>query len=341
MQLFIQEKIQETTDAASFKLVTVEGTPIPYKAGQFITLLFATPFGEKRRSYSFSSSPEVDEIPTITIKKIANGEFSRKLVEQAKPGDQLLATAVSGLFTLPEKLQANQQFFFFAAGSGITPCYSLIKTLLHTTDTQVVLIYSNRDQSSTIFYQDLLNLQQRFKERFQLRFLFSELFDIYNSRLGKWLLPQLLEQYKNRERKQLEFYICGPWDYMQMIQLTLLAEDISHHQIHKENFSTLPRLQKPQPPDTASRRVQFRFYDSQKELIVQYPNSILAAAKAAGIPVPYSCEAGRCGSCVATCTSGKVWMAYNEILMEEEIAAGRFLCCQAYPVGGDVQVQFP
>lgn len=341
MQLIIQEKIQETADAASFKLQAADGNPVHYKAGQFITLLFATPFGEKRRSYSFSSSPQLMETPAITVKKIPNGEFSRKLVEQAKPGYILTASAVSGLFTLPEKIEAGQQYFFFAAGSGITPCYSLIKSLLHASECLVVLIYSNRDIPSTIFYNELVALQEQFKDRFVIRFLFSELFDVYNSRLGKWLLPQLLEQYRKKEKKQIECYVCGPWDYMQMVQLTLLNEDISLQQIHKENFSTLPRLQKPKPPDTASHQVQFSYFDAVTNLTVQYPNSILAAAKAAGIPLPYSCEAGRCGSCVATCTSGNVWMAYNEVLMEEEIAAGRFLCCQAYPVGGDVKVQFP
>jgi ring-1,2-phenylacetyl-CoA epoxidase subunit PaaE len=203
-----------------------------------------------------------------------------------------------------------------------------------------VLIYSNHDKESTIFYHELLELRERFNFRFDIRFLFSNLFDIYNSRLGKWLLPQLLEQYRKVEKALLQCYVCGPWDYMQMVQLTLLSEDIALHQIHKEQFSTVPRLQKPVPPDTDLHKVLVDHRGGRIELEVQYPNTILAAAKAAGIDMPYSCESGRCGSCVATCTQGKVWMAYNEVLMEEEVTAGRFLCCQAYPVGGDIEILF-
>lgn len=341
MQLLIQDIRKETQEASSFQLVSPDGLPVAYQAGQFITFVFQTPFGEKRRSYSFSSTPGIDPVPTITIKKIANGEFSRRLLDHAKPGDILVASAVSGLFTIPKELPSHKQFFFLAAGSGITPCYSLIKSLLYNSSCRVVLIYSNRNKESTIFHDELLALQLQFQDRFEIRFLFSNLLDIHNSRLGKWLLPQLLEEYRKVEKNDLEFYVCGPWDYMQMIQLTLLSEDISHHQIHKENFNSLPRLQKPKPPDTDAHNVHFRFYDSIHEFIVQYPSTILAAAKAAQIPVPFSCEAGRCGSCVATCTRGKVWMAYNEVLMEDEIAAGRILCCQAYPVSGDVEIHFP
>jgi ring-1,2-phenylacetyl-CoA epoxidase subunit PaaE len=339
MELVIQKIIQETEEAVSFILSRTDGSPLLYKPGQFITLLFETAFGEKRRSYSFSSSPDLLEAPAITIKKISNGEFSRKLVDFAKPGDPLKASSINGLFTVPEILTGDKQFFFFAAGSGITPCFSIIKTLLYTTGFQVVLIYSNRSRAHTIFYNQLLELKSSFPNRFEIRFLFSELFDVYNSRLGKWLLPQLLEQYRKMDKNDLLFYVCGPWDYMQMVQLTLLSEDIPLHAIHKENFNAVPRLNKPKPPDTEPHQVTIQSGIGQSQFMVQYPDTILSVAKKNKIQIPYSCEAGRCGSCVAICTKGKVWMAYNEVLMDDEVAAGRFLCCQAYPVGGDIEVE--
>ncbi|WP_290706522.1 iron-sulfur cluster-binding domain-containing protein [Flavihumibacter sp. CACIAM 22H1] len=339
--LVIQSIKKETATASSFTLAAVDGSPIQYLPGQFITLVFDTPFGEKRRSYSFSSTPFLDKTPTITIKKVVNGEFSRKLVDFAQPGDQLIASAVSGLFTLPPIVSPEQQFFFFAAGSGITPCYALIKTLLFTTEATVVLVYSNSNSATTIFHQSLQDLQKQFPQRFEIRFLFSELFDVYNSRLSKWLLPQLLEQYRKVQKEQLLVYVCGPWDYMQMVQLTLLSENIPPAAIHREHFTTVPRVTKPQPPDLQQHRVLIHLANGVQELTVQYPQTILEAAKLQGIPIPYSCEAGRCGSCVATCTKGNVWMAYNEVLLDEDVDAGRFLCCQAYPVGGDIVVSIP
>lgn len=330
--------IQETATAKTFVLKPEGNESMDYKAGQFLTLVFNTRFGEKRRSYSMSSSPALNEPFSITIKRVENGEFSRLLVGHAKESDTLISSGVSGFFVLPENADDIQQYFFLAAGSGITPCFSLIKTLLATTSKQVVLIYSNRDKSDTIFYQQLVVLQQQYADRFQLRFLFSNNFDVYNGRLSNWLLQQLLKQYLIAPIDQSLFYMCGPFEYMQMINITLLNEGIPPGNIKKENFSTLPRLVKPVPPDTAAHTVTVHWNNQVSKIKVQYPNSILAVAKQAGIDIPFSCEAGRCGSCVATCTKGKIWMAYNEVLMDDEIAKGRILCCQAYPLEGDAAI---
>jgi ring-1,2-phenylacetyl-CoA epoxidase subunit PaaE len=339
MELIIQEVKRESKDAVTLMLKRSDGLELRYEAGQFITLVFPTPFGEKRRSYSFSSAPSLGETPAITIKRVVTGEFSRKLVEQTRPGDRLQASAVSGLFKLTSNWKEISQHIFFAAGSGITPCFSLIKTILHDSSREVVLIYSNKNREQAIFHDKLIELQRAYPDRFQLRFLFSDLLDVFNSRLSKWLLPQLLEQYLKTDCQHIRCYLCGPWDYMRMVQLTLLAEGIPMQAIHKENFDTLPRLHKPAPPDKEAHEVLIREGETNYRLRVQYPQTILAAAKEKGIQIPFSCEAGRCGSCVATCTKGKVWMAYNEVLMDEEVSAGRFLSCQAYPVGGDIEIR--
>ena len=274
----------------------------------------------------------------LPLKRVENGEFSRLLISHAKYGDTLISSGVSGFFVLPENADAIQQYFFLAAGSGITPCFSLIKTLLATTSKQIVLIYSNRDRSDAIFYQQLVELQQQYTDRFQIRFLFSSNFDLYHGRLSNWLLQQILKQYMIAKMDQTLFYLCGPFEYMQMVTITLLNEGIPSSNIKKENFSTVPRLVKPAPPDTAAHKVTVHLNNEVREIEVQYPNSILAVAKQEGIDIPFSCEAGRCGSCVATCTKGKIWMAYNEVLMDDEIAKGRILCCQAYPVEGDAEI---
>lgn len=331
--------ISETTTAKTFVLQPADDQPLIYKAGQFLTLVFDTRFGEKRRSYSMSSSPDLDEPFSITVKRVDNGEFSRLLISHAKEGDTLISSGISGFFVLPEDDSNIEQYFFLAAGSGITPCFSIIKTLLATTDRQVFLIYSNKEKSDTIFYQQLIQLQEQYSGRFQIKFLFSNSYDVFSSRLSNWLLQQLLKQYMIAPAEQTLFYLCGPFEYMQMITITLLNEGIPSSSIRKENFSSLPRLVKPLPPDADAHQVTVNINGEKHRITVQYPNSILAVAKAFSINIPYSCEAGRCGSCVATCTTGKIWMAYNEVLMDDEIAKGRILCCQAYPVDGDAEIE--
>ncbi len=331
----------ETSQAKTFVLEPLDGWEPVYKAGQFLTFVFQTPYGEKRRSYSISSSPDLNEPLSITVKKVDNGEFSRLLVYEIKEGDVLYTTGVSGFFLLPPAELNIRQFFFLAAGSGITPCYSLIKTILASSNHQVVLIYSNKTEEDTIFHEALQLLQKKYTDRFFIRFLYSNRFSVYHSRLSKWLLLHLLQEYPIAAKDNAYFYLCGPFDYMQTLRITLLGESIPASHLIKEDFSSLPRLIIPKPPDIQGHQVTIHLPQQNYSLQVQYPQSILAAAKAQDITLPYSCEAGRCGSCVATCTSGKVWMAYNEVLTDQEVAKGRILTCQAYPIDGDVEISFP
>ncbi|MEO5968012.1 MAG: 2Fe-2S iron-sulfur cluster binding domain-containing protein, partial [Ferruginibacter sp.] len=111
-------------------------------------------------------------------------------------------------------------------------------------------------------------------------------------------------------------------------------------QIIKEDFFPIPRLVIPKPPDTEAHQVTIFINNKKFEITVQYPDSIIRAAKKEKIDLPYSCETGRCGSCVATCVSGNIWMAYNEVLMDDEIQKGRVLTCVGFPYGGDVVIKY-
>ena len=339
-KLQITRIINETANAKTFVLEPLDGWQPLYEPGQFITLVFYTASGEKRRSYSISSAPACGESLSITVKKVDNGEFSRQLIYSAKEGDILFSSGISGYFQIPENADAADQYFFMAAGSGITPCFSLIKTLLQKGNKKIVLIYSNRSKEDTIFYEQLQTLEKKYAERFSIRFLFSNVYNVHHSRLSSWLLQLLLKEYLNASLEHIICYLCGPFEYMQMADITLKAFGITSQQIIKENFSSLPRLVIPRPPDTEAHNVTIKINGKEYTLLVQYPHSILATAKIEDVSLPYSCEAGRCGSCAATCTSGKIWMAYNEVLMDDEIAKGRVLTCQGYPVGGDAVIQF-
>ncbi len=170
-QLKIVRVIEETSQAKTFVLEPLGNWKPVYNSGQFLTLVFKTHHGEKRRSYSISSAPLLNESLSITVKKVDNGEFSRLLIQHAKEGDVLYTSGISGFFTLPDSTTNTASYCFLAAGSGITPCFSLIKTLLFKSVSKVVLIYSNRDKNDTIFYADLLKLRERFPERLFIFFL--------------------------------------------------------------------------------------------------------------------------------------------------------------------------
>jgi ferredoxin-NADP reductase len=333
--LIVDSIVQETADTKSFVLKPI-GSSISYQPGQFLTLLHPLSLAV-RRSYSLSSHPLLDQHLQITVKRIANGEFSRWLFDRAKVGDHLQTIGASGFFTLADDLSNDTSLLFLAAGTGIAPVFSLLKEVLFQREQRVVLIYSNRSERETIFYRELLSLEKQFPQRLSIVFLFSESQNLNHARLSIFSLTNLLRQHVIDKTKVVA-YVCGPHNYMQMVRITLLTEGISAENIHTEKFNTDKLPIKEFPPDMEQHRVSIEYQGSKFSLDVKYPNTILETAKLQGIDLPYSCEVGRCGTCAATCVSGKVWMSRNEVLLDKEMEKGRVLTCTGYPVGGDVEL---
>ncbi len=332
---------QENIGVKTFTVTCEDGSPVPYQSGQFITFVFTIKGIEERRSYSISSSAELGEPLSFTVKRIENGTYSRLLVDKSEPGDKLQTSGVAGLFRLPQDFSKYQQFFFFAAGIGITPEFSLIKTLLNThPKTKAVLIFSNRWQESVVFFDEINALQAKFSERFRVEFLYSTSYHLERARLNKALLPVLLKEYSEAPKSAMLFYVCGPYNYMRMVNLALEEQGVESDQIRKENFRPFERpVIKTEPRDQKAYKVTIRRSGAEQTFICQYPDSILEAAKKNGIALPYSCEIGRCGSCSGKCVKGKVWMSYDEVLMDTDTALGIVLTCTGHPVGGDVVIE--
>ena len=332
---------EETSGVKTFTITADDGSPIKYEAGQFITFAFTHHGKEERRSFSISSSPTLNEPLSFTVKRIDNGAYSRLLIDRASVGDKLFTTGAAGLFTLPENFGDHEQVFFFAAGIGITPIFSLIKTLLHTyPDKHAVLIYSNRSKEEVTFYHELQALSKQFPDRFKIEFLYSTSFNLARARVSKALLPVLLKEYALFPKEKLLCYICGPFDYMRMAIFSLEEQGMHEEQIRKENFNTNYRqIKKAEPPDKATHRATIKFNGNTYSFPVQYPETILQAAKKHGLSLPYSCEVGRCGSCAAICTVGKVWLSYNEVLMDTDLKHGSILTCVGHPIDGDITIE--
>jgi len=334
-RLIIQQVHEE---APGFKTLTFEaGHGIQYSAGQYMTLIHTSPSEEIRRSYSMISAPALNENLSIGVKRIPNGVFSRMLVDNARPGDVLWSTGAGGFFTLPENLNSYNRIIFFAAGSGITPIYSLIKTLLHLyPQISVVLIYSAPSPPKTVFHAELKQLQASFIQ-FHCEFLFSNSQQLQTARLNRDLLVTFLHQYTREQYQNCLFYICGPESYMRLCIYTLQEYRVPPDHIRRENFV----IEKKKahiflPPDKETHLVSINYGSSSYHFPVVYPETILQTAKKAGISLPYSCETGRCGNCAARCVYGKVWLSYNEVLTEKELDKGLTLTCVGHPVGGDV-----
>jgi ferredoxin-NADP reductase len=340
-EVVVTHILEEARNVKTFSVVATDDAPITYVAGQFLTFVFNRYGKEERRSFSISSSPVAHEPLSFTVKRLENGAYSCFLIDEVRVGDRLSTTGAAGLFTLPDYLDAYEQLFFFAAGIGITPVFSLIKTLLYAGyGKKITLVYSNRTIEDTVFYGQLQQLRRDFEGIFAIEYLFSSSRRLDRARLSKWLLPILLSEFATVPRDRLLCYICGPYAYMRMATLGLEEEGFRADQIRKEHFNTNDhRTVQTPPPDKGNHMLTLTYKGRTFQIEVAYPDTILQAARKNGIVLPYSCEVGRCGSCVALCTAGKVWLSYNEVLTDADIKNGRVLTCTGHPVGGDVSLQ--
>ena len=340
LALTISHIREESPDFKTFYFAADPARPIAYQSGQYLTLVLEQRQQEFRRSYSIISAPVLHEPLAIGVKRIDNGLFSRYLIDQVRPGDQLLTTGAGGLFTLPAQVEDYRQVFFFAAGSGITPILSLLKTVLYGHPLlKAVLIYSNHTPQQAIYLAELQQLAEAFPNRFQLECLYSNAANLARARLHKELLLWLVENYALAPADQLLAYVCGPLNYMRMCLYGLREAHIPGENIRKENFSTEKPKALVVPADQEAHLVTLHWQGKTYQVTVQYPETILKAARKSGVDLPYSCEAGRCGNCVARCRSGQVWLAYNDVLTDKEIARGLTLTCMGYPVGGEVVLE--
>ncbi|PST84347.1 phenylacetic acid degradation protein [Pedobacter yulinensis] len=346
-QLKISQIIDRGSEVMEYILQPLDGEKPPYLAGQFLPLSFRSNNRELRRSYSLCSSPVVDEPLSIAVKRVENGEISRFLHHKTAVGDTLTALLPNGQFTyIPEK-ESRRQVFLFAAGVGIAPLFSILKTLLAAeTESKAVLVYSNRSADETLFYNELQLLQGRYSNRLKIIWFFSHSKNLLMARLNNTLIRQVVESNRDAACETL-FYTCGPMLYMDLCRITLLGMGIDKQRIKRETFFIAE--DEADDDDATEKDVKDKntytvlIERSGKEYQIEVPwhKRILEVALAQQIDLPYSCQAGMCSTCTATCTAGTVRMDYNEVLTDDEVERGRVLVCTAHPTTNGTRITYP
>ncbi len=333
----ISNIIYQPNDTVTLVFKDLSGNYPKPKAGQFLTVSFIFGDREVRRSYSFSSSPNVDEPLAITVKRVDNGEISRFLHHQTRIGDIINVLEPQGLFYYEPQADQERTLFLFAAGVGITPLYAILKTALTAEEkTKVVLIYSNRSVENTVFYDELLDWQKRYPDRFKIVWIFSSSKNLLHARLNRDYLIRIVKEHIPTSGDTL-FFTCGPVFYMDLVRFTLLGMGIPDAHIKKETFH-FPEEEEDddereeEPVDMTSYDIKLRFQGEEYALTIPYDKTVLDVGLEHKIKLPYSCKSGMCSTCISQCTAGSVRMDYNEVLTDKEVENGRCLICVSHPL---------
>jgi ring-1,2-phenylacetyl-CoA epoxidase subunit PaaE len=350
-KLKIKEIKKETPEcvSVSFDIPAELQNQFQYKHGQSLTMRTTINGEEVRRTYSLCSSP-LEKRWKVAIKKVDGGLFSSFANDQLKHGDLLEVMEPVGKFYSELDQSNKKNYLAFAAGSGITPVISIIKTTLQTeSKSSFTLVYGNRSRSSIIFFEELEGLKNKFLDRFNLINILSRERTESPLNFGRIDIDKLNELSKLIDYPRMnEIFLCGPEEMIFCIKDYLIQKGVNEKNIHFELFtSSTPvkskvKSQKSKtengPLSAITVKVDGRSFDF--DLSLNSDETILDAALKQGADLPFACKGGMCCTCKAKLLEGEVEMDVHWGLEHEEIEQGYILTCQSHPKTEKVVVDF-
>ena len=349
--LIVNQVRRETAECVSvaFSVPNEFKEIFSFTQGQYVTIRTNIHEQEVRRSYSICSSPLENEL-RIAIKKVPNGVFSTYANEALKAGDIIDVMPPIGKFYTALHPDQSKQYVGFAAGSGITPILSIIKTTLETEiNSGFTLVYGNRNRHSIIFKEALEALKNLYMNRFRVIYILSREKTDASINFGRIDGEKAITLFdKAIDIKKMDsFFLCGPEEMIFSVKDTLLKLGVPNKKIHFELFTTADIKKKLVVSDDS--KVDFRH---KSNITVKLDgiafdfdldfegDAILDAALKKGADLPYACKGGVCCTCRAKLIEGEVDMDVNYGLEPEEIEQGFILTCQSHPRTEKVVVDF-
>ena len=351
--LKVQEIRQETDDCISvlFDVPKELESTFRFVPGQYLTIRLVTPEWDIRRSYSICSGLNDGEL-RVAVKKVEQGKFTGYAHHVLKVGDVLEVMPPMGTFCIKQPTKKHKNYLAFAAGSGITPIMSIMKTVLENEpESTFSLVFGNRNRGSVIFREEIEGLKNSFMGRLRLYHVLSrELMDvqIFNGRITSEKCSELFDGLIDPKEAD-EAFICGPEEMLHAVKKSLTEHGMASEKIHIELFTS------PEQPLAADAgkaaagkadngtmsRVSVTVDGITIEMEVPYDGeSILEAALNRGADLPFACKGGVCCTCRARIMEGEVEMTVNYALEPDEVAKGFVLTCQSHPRTARVVVDF-
>ncbi|MFT4753046.1 MAG: ring-1,2-phenylacetyl-CoA epoxidase subunit PaaE [Salibacteraceae bacterium] len=349
--LVVTEVRKETSDTVSVAFSIpkdIQSKEYNFIPGQYITLKAMINGEDVRRAYSICSSPYENEL-RVAIKKVPKGIFSTYANTQLKAGDTLEVMTPMGHFHSEYKAENSKSYVLFAAGSGITPILSIIKHVLHTeANSTITLLYGNKEVDSIIFGKEIDAIKNDFPARFSFQLVFSREdrgVAAFYGRINAEKLPLWGKALFDVNATD-EFFMCGPEGMTNDIIAYLKEQNVADSKVHFELFhaegsTTKVALEEIPESNNVNASITIIMDDERYDFTLKTQGTdILQAGVEDGLDLPFSCKGGVCCTCKAKLLEGSATMTKNYSLLDEEVAAGYILTCQAHPTTEKVVVSF-
>ena len=346
--LRVSHVIAATRDAVlvTFDVPEELRSAFQFTQGQYLTLRATVEGSEVRRSYSICSAPH-EGVLQVAIKRVQDGVFSSWAHQELRVGHVIECMPPKGNFHVPLMSASARHHVAFAAGSGITPILSILKTTLREEpQSSFTLVYGNRSSSAVLFKEELEDLKARYMGRFNLIFTLSreqQDVELFNGRIDGAKCDGLLQSWIDPVSIDVA-YLCGPQSMTEGVRASLERHGVARDRIKTELFGTAAaeRVER-RPSEKASQRCHVTIVQDGRQRDFEYDDSkltLLDAGLAQGIEMPYSCKGGVCSTCRCKLVKGEVEMDVNFALEDYEVARGFILPCQSYAMTGELLLDY-
>ena len=333
--LEVVDVVRETNDAVSIYLTEADGSALEFRPGQFLSVDVVIDGERLRRAYSLASVCLPNVPRHITVKRIQDGRVSNHLNDTIQVGDQLAVLGPSGNFTVEPRSVNERHLVMVAGGSGITPIMSILETVLRVeAGSRVTLIYGNRGWDGVIFRDRLEALCREFGDRLVVDHVLEhppEWWTGERGLLGSEVLESRLQALGVIDDGMLRYFVCGPTPMMEQTHDALQRRGVEASRIAEERFSS-PEARSRNAGSAKTELVRVSHSGHEHGIQVEPGQSILEAALAAGIDMPFSCAMGGCGACRVRRVAGEVDMEEPNCLSRSEREQGYVLTCVGRPL---------
>lgn len=339
--LKIKEVVEVGKDAVNLVFETPDAA-FKYASGQFLTIIDTVNDKKIRRAYSLCSSPAWDENPAVTVKRVERGLMSNHINDGYQAGQTVQIMEPMGMFTTTYEADRERKVLLIAGGSGVTPLFSILKTLLkEEPQTTIDFVYANRSEEYIIFKDALTKLNKDYSQ-LTVHHILENASDLasYEGQPSADMVAKVASDLTIKV--DAEIFICGPQPMMDVFQKGLKTAGVEDSQIHIESFEagkTTPSSNKKASKAGQDAEVTLVVNGESYSVTMDRKRPILTQALEKDIDMPYSCQSGLCTACRGKCVDGQVSVDEVMGLSEDELKEDYVLTCVGKALSDRVKVE--